>query len=80
MSGKPYSYKVDIYSLGVILFELLVPFQTQMERVHALTNLRANKFPEDFQQTFSQEVSPVTVLVNSVLSSRFFVKALFLKE
>ena len=45
----PYNYKVDIYSLGVILFELLVPFGTDMERSCALMNVRNNKFPEDFQ-------------------------------
>ncbi|RXN24875.1 eukaryotic translation initiation factor 2-alpha kinase 3 [Labeo rohita] len=33
LSGNSYSHKVDIYSLGLILFELLCPFRTQMERV-----------------------------------------------
>lgn len=33
LSGNSYSHKVDIYSLGLILFELLFPFRTQMERV-----------------------------------------------
>lgn len=60
MSSKPYSYKVDIYSLGVILFELLVPFNTQMERMHTLTNLRANKYPADFQTNFKEEVSKIS--------------------
>lgn len=32
MSGCKYNHKVDIYSLGVILFELHYPFQTDMER------------------------------------------------
>lgn len=31
--GSNYSHKVDIFSLGLILFELLYPFGTQMERV-----------------------------------------------
>ncbi|XP_062934117.1 eukaryotic translation initiation factor 2-alpha kinase 3 isoform X2 [Cynocephalus volans] len=31
--GNNYSHKVDIFSLGLILFELLYPFSTQMERV-----------------------------------------------
>jgi translation initiation factor 2-alpha kinase 3 len=52
----PYNYKVDIYSLGVILFELLVPFGTDMERSCTLMDLRNNKFPAHFQQQFKQEV------------------------
>jgi translation initiation factor 2-alpha kinase 3 len=52
----PYNYKVDIYSLGVILFELLVPFGTVMERSCTLMDLRSNKFPSHFQQQFQQEV------------------------
>ena len=45
---RPYSHKVDIYSLGLILFEMLVPFSTQMERVTVLSDLRKNKFPGHF--------------------------------
>ncbi|XP_069671584.1 eukaryotic translation initiation factor 2-alpha kinase isoform X2 [Periplaneta americana] len=54
--GLPYNYKVDIYSLGVILFELLVPFGTDMERSRTLMDIRNNKFPEHFQQQYQQEI------------------------
>lgn len=56
LSGGPYNYKVDIYSLGLILFELLVVFSTEMERIETLRALRSSKFPDGFQQNQKQEV------------------------
>lgn len=38
--GKPYCHKVDIYSLGLILFELVCPFSTQMERMQVIYKLK----------------------------------------
>lgn len=57
LMGRPYSYKVDIYSLGVILFELLVVFGTEMERIDTIKQLRSNKFPNAFESLFPNEVS-----------------------
>lgn len=39
LSGYDYDNKVDIYSLGIILFELVVSFGTQMERIK-VSNLK----------------------------------------
>ncbi|XP_075873524.1 eukaryotic translation initiation factor 2-alpha kinase 3, partial [Nelusetta ayraudi] len=59
LSGNSYSHKVDIYSLGLILFELLFPFSTQMERVRTLTEVRALRFPELFSKNNQEELSMV---------------------
>uniref|UniRef100_A0A3B4AEJ2 Eukaryotic translation initiation factor 2-alpha kinase 3 n=1 Tax=Periophthalmus magnuspinnatus TaxID=409849 RepID=A0A3B4AEJ2_9GOBI len=64
LSGNSYSHKVDIYSLGLILFELLCPFRTQMERVRTLTEVRALRFPEVFSKNNVQELN----MVRSMLS------------
>lgn len=53
---KQYNLKVDIYSLGVIFFELLVPFTTEMERRCTLENLRKHQYPPDFKTNFPDEV------------------------
>ena len=53
---KSYDHKVDIYSLGLILFELLVPFSTQMERVQTLSSLRKLKFPSHFIRSREYEL------------------------
>ncbi|XP_062378144.1 eukaryotic translation initiation factor 2-alpha kinase 3 isoform X1 [Sardina pilchardus] len=64
LSGNSYSHKVDIYSLGLILFELLCPFRTQMERVRTLTDVRALQFPASFTKNNVQEAD----MVRSMLS------------
>ncbi|XP_053697570.1 eukaryotic translation initiation factor 2-alpha kinase-like [Sabethes cyaneus] len=55
LKGQQYDYKVDIYSLGLILFELLVSFGTEMERIDTMKNVRKNKFPDGFQEQYSDE-------------------------
>lgn len=56
-NGLAYNYKVDIYSLGLILFELLNFFNTETERYKVLVNLRNHIFPAEFIDSFSDEVS-----------------------
>ncbi|KAI1278088.1 Eukaryotic translation initiation factor 2-alpha kinase [Halotydeus destructor] len=49
LNGVSYSNKVDIFSLGVIYFELLVPFSTEMERIVTLRAARESRFPDKFR-------------------------------
>ena len=56
LERKSYDHKVDIYSLGLILFELMVPFSTQMERVQTLSALRKLKFPSHFMRSGEYEL------------------------
>ncbi|CAF0800863.1 unnamed protein product [Adineta steineri] len=55
MHREPYNQKVDIYAMGIILFELLYPFSTQMERMQAIANVRLENpvFPVDFEHDAS---------------------------
>lgn len=64
LSGKPYNYKVDIYSLGLILFELLVPFNTQMERIHVLQDIKQNKFTDSFQKSYKDEYELLKLMLS----------------
>lgn len=57
LKGRQYSYKVDIYSLGLILFELLMVFSTEMERIETIKMLRSSRFPDGFKENFENEVS-----------------------
>eukprot|EP01119_Soliformovum_irregulare_P020911 TRINITY_DN6843_c0_g2_i2.p1 TRINITY_DN6843_c0_g2~~TRINITY_DN6843_c0_g2_i2.p1 ORF type:complete len:1469 (-),score=373.99 TRINITY_DN6843_c0_g2_i2:69-4475(-) len=54
--GIHYDQKVDIYSLGIIFFEMCVPFTTGMERIMTLNALRKEaKFPERFEERHPTE-------------------------
>ena len=55
-NGRSYSHKVDIYSLGLIFFELFYPFATQMERIKTLLDVRNNKYPPRFARELPDEV------------------------
>ncbi|KAJ3075667.1 hypothetical protein HDU98_007224 [Podochytrium sp. JEL0797] len=42
LDRQVYTSKSDVYSLGIILFELFHPFSTEMERIMTLTKLKKN--------------------------------------
>jgi len=56
--GSEYGVKVDIYSLGILFFELLnPPFGTMHERMIALSDLRNGKVPEEIGEKFGVEIT-----------------------
>jgi serine/threonine protein kinase len=48
-NDKIYSKKSDIYSLGILLFELFYPFNTEMERIKTIINLKKHIFPKNLK-------------------------------
>ncbi|KAM9787626.1 eukaryotic translation initiation factor 2-alpha kinase 3 [Syngnathus typhle] len=70
LSGQLYSHKVDIYSLGLILFELLNPFRTQMERVRTLMEVRSLRFPESFSKNNFHELNMVLSMLSLIPGDR----------
>lgn len=51
LQTNDYNQKVDIYSLGLILFELIFPMKTLMERNEKMKNLKEkNIFPKEFDE------------------------------
>ncbi|XP_022098322.1 eukaryotic translation initiation factor 2-alpha kinase 3-like [Acanthaster planci] len=65
LSGKSYDHKVDIFSLGLIFFELLHPFSTQMERIMVMSGSRQQKFPERFGKELPLETKLIKMLLAS---------------
>ncbi|KAL1915790.1 uncharacterized protein VTP21DRAFT_6549 [Calcarisporiella thermophila] len=52
---RDYDTKVDIYSLGIVVFELYHLLTTGMERALALKDLREGKLPEEMVRRWPQE-------------------------
>lgn len=65
LRNEKYDYKVDIYSLGLIFFELLYPFSTDMHRYQILKNIKTNHYPKDFVDEHKEEHA----LLSSMLST-----------
>lgn len=58
-----YDQKADIYSLGIIFFELYHPFTTLMERHAVLRTLRGGELPLDFVSRWPKEAAFVLWLM-----------------
>ncbi|GBP66162.1 Eukaryotic translation initiation factor 2-alpha kinase 3 [Eumeta japonica] len=70
MEGRTYSYKVDIYSLGLILFELLYPFGTESERIDCLLQLRRGHYPKMFQNKHPNEMEVLKLMLSEEPTER----------
>ncbi|KAJ1786384.1 hypothetical protein LPJ59_005941 [Coemansia sp. RSA 2399] len=60
-----YSEKADIYSLGIIFFELYYPFATAMERIAVIRDLRRGVFPPQFLQMWPKEAALILRLMDA---------------
>ncbi|XP_004363520.2 eukaryotic translation initiation factor 2-alpha kinase 1 [Capsaspora owczarzaki ATCC 30864] len=57
LNGNNYDYQADIYSLGIIFFELFCPFATDMERAIALRDLRKGILPKRMLTDYPKEAA-----------------------
>ncbi|XP_037611501.1 eukaryotic translation initiation factor 2-alpha kinase 1 isoform X1 [Sebastes umbrosus] len=64
LKGSHYDSKSDMYSIGVLAFELFQPFGTEMERVRTLGDLRDGKIPDCFCQRWPVMTKYIMKLTN----------------
>jgi len=65
VNGDSYNHKVDMYALGLILFELLMPFSTQMERIKSLIQIKQNVLPNGFELKYPMETELLSWLLST---------------
>ncbi|GAB5588590.1 eukaryotic translation initiation factor 2-alpha kinase [Umbelopsis nana] len=63
--GMRYNQKVDMFSLGVIFFEMCYPLTTGMQRAMVLQDLRNGKFPSDFNPNYVNQKKIIQMLISS---------------
>ena len=68
--GLPYTSKVDLYSLGIMLVELWVPFSTGHERLQILQGCRNGQWPEVLQQEHPVALRLVHALLRNDADAR----------
>ena len=72
ISNRPYTYKIDVFSLGLIFCELVIPFQTFMERSRTLGSLQRGEEPAILKNCGKEEVGLVKLdLWHGNLVSKF---------
>mmetsp|Transcript_15936 Transcript_15936/g.36764 ORF Transcript_15936/g.36764 Transcript_15936/m.36764 type:complete len:1474 (+) Transcript_15936:148-4569(+) len=68
--GSDYDSSTDIYSLGIILFELCYPMYTGMERNKELSKLRNHILPDDWMETVAVDFPKLNSLLLSMISNK----------
>lgn len=58
---RNYDFKVDIYSMGLILFELYYPIGSEHERFKRFDQVCKGTYPEQFLKTYPKEVSCIFI-------------------
>ena len=62
--GKTYDKKVDMYSLGIIFFEMVFPMTSAMQRAKVLRKLREKvEFPVGFESKHNTEFQVIKMLL-----------------
>jgi translation initiation factor 2-alpha kinase 3 len=59
--------KLDIFALGVVAFEMVQKFNTRMERIAALAELRHGVFPDDFIQSLGNVGPDMQQLISDMV-------------
>ncbi|XP_076449098.1 eukaryotic translation initiation factor 2-alpha kinase 1-like [Babylonia areolata] len=70
IKGTRYDNKCDMYSLGIILFEMCNRFTTDMERYKTINDVRQERMPEQFTKQWPKQEELVQKLTSQTPADR----------
>ncbi|XP_078720159.1 eukaryotic translation initiation factor 2-alpha kinase 1 isoform X1 [Lampetra fluviatilis] len=70
LSGSHYDFKSDMYSVGIVLFELFQPFGTEMERVQTIQELRGGVVSGPFTAQWPEQAKYIGLLTQDDPAAR----------
>uniref|UniRef100_S4RAV2 Eukaryotic translation initiation factor 2-alpha kinase 1 n=1 Tax=Petromyzon marinus TaxID=7757 RepID=S4RAV2_PETMA len=70
LSGSHYDFKSDMYSVGIVLFELFQPFGTEMERVKTIQELRGGVVSSPFTAQWPVQAKYIGLLTQDDPAAR----------
>uniref|UniRef100_A0A8C5PU20 Eukaryotic translation initiation factor 2-alpha kinase 1 n=1 Tax=Leptobrachium leishanense TaxID=445787 RepID=A0A8C5PU20_9ANUR len=70
LDGSHYNFKSDMYSVGIMLLEVLHPFGTEMEREKVLTALRSGVVPDTFENQWPTQSTYIKHLTSTDCAKR----------
>ncbi|EGR33019.1 hypothetical protein IMG5_063600 [Ichthyophthirius multifiliis] len=66
--SKSYDTKADMYSLGLIIFEMWYPITTFAEKIHVFNKLKNFiEFPSDFQKKVGEDAEDIKTMITQLL-------------
>lgn len=65
-----YTSASDIYSLGIIIFEMLYITTTEMERINVINNLKKNIFPSSFWKNAPAIINVIKSMISEKMNDR----------
>lgn len=68
--GIFYDEKVDIFSIGLILFELCYTFATNHEKIMGFADLRRGELPKELEENMKYEAVLIRKLTQNTASKR----------